>query len=42
MNKVNLANPNACVDCPGTAGRIFGTFANYVPRQWQLALKAEF
>ncbi len=42
LNKVNLANPNSCVDCPGTAGRIFGTFANYVPRQWQMALKAEF
>jgi hypothetical protein len=42
LNKVNLANPNTCVDCPGTAGRIFGTFANYVPRQWQMALKVEF
>ncbi len=42
LNKVNLANPNSCVDCPGTAGRIFGTFANYVPRQWQLALRLDF
>ena len=42
LNHTNLANPNTCVDCPGTAGRIFGTFANYVPRQWQMALKAEF
>lgn len=42
LNHTNLANPNNCVDCPGTAGRIFGTFANYVPRQWQMALKAEF
>lgn len=42
LNHTNLANPNACVDCPGTAGRIFGAFANYVPRQWQMALKAEF
>jgi len=42
LNHTNLANPNNCVDCPGTAGRIFGTFANYVPRQWQMALKTEF
>jgi hypothetical protein len=41
-NKVNLANPNNCVDCPGTAGRIFGAFASYVPRQWQMALKFDF
>ncbi|MFN0123739.1 MAG: TonB-dependent receptor domain-containing protein, partial [Blastocatellia bacterium] len=25
-NYVNLANPNACVDCPGTAGRITNIF----------------
>jgi hypothetical protein len=41
-NHTNLANPNNCVDCPGTAGRIFGAFANYVPRQWQMALKYSF
>lgn len=41
-NHVNPANPNTCVDCPGVAGRIFGAFAGYVPRQWQLALKFEF
>jgi len=41
-NHVNLANPNNCVDCPGVAGRIFGAFANYVPRQWQMALKYAF
>jgi len=41
-NHTNLANPNSCVDCPGTAGRIFGAFANYVPRQWQMALKVQF
>jgi hypothetical protein len=41
-NHVNLANPNACVDCPGVAGRIFGAFANYVPRQWQFAVKLQF
>ncbi len=42
LNRTNLANPNACVDCPGTAGRIFGAFAAYVPRQWQMALKFAF
>ena len=26
----------------GTAGRIFGAFASYVPRQWQMALKFAF
>ena len=41
-NRTNLANPNSCVDCPGVAGRIFGAFANYVPRQWQMALKVAF
>lgn len=41
-NHTNLANPNACVDCPGVAGRIFGAFASYVPRQWQMALKVAF
>jgi hypothetical protein len=42
LNQVNLANPNACVDCPGVAGRIFGAFASYIPRQWQMALRVEF
>jgi hypothetical protein len=42
LNHTNLANPNPCVDCPGVAGRIFGAFSNYVPRQWQLALKLQF
>ncbi len=41
-NRTNLANPNGCVDCPGVAGRIFGAFPNYVPRQWQMALKFDF
>jgi outer membrane receptor protein involved in Fe transport len=41
-NRTNLANPNGCVDCPGVAGRIFGTFQGYVPRQWQMALKLLF
>jgi hypothetical protein len=42
LNQVNLANPNGCVDCPGVAGRIFGAFAAYVPRQWQLGLRYSF
>jgi len=41
-NHTNLANPNSCVDCPGVAGRIFGAFSNYVPRQWQFALKVQY
>ena len=41
-NHTNLANPNSCVDCPGQAGRIFGTFAGYIPRQWQMALRYSF
>ena len=41
-NHTNLANPNSCVDCPGQAGRIFGAFASYIPRQWQMALKYAF
>ncbi len=41
-NHTNLANPNSCVDCPGVAGRIFGAFAAYVPRQWQLGLRYSF
>jgi hypothetical protein len=41
-NHTNLANPNNCVDCPGVAGRIFGAFASYVPRQWQFATKLQF
>ena len=41
-NHTNLANPNGCVDCPGVAGRIFGAFASYVPRQWQLGMRYSF
>ena len=42
LNHTNLANPNGCVDCPGVAGRIFGAYSNYAPRQWQMALKLAF
>ena len=41
-NHTNLGQPNGCVDCPGVAGRIFGTFQQYLPRQAQLALRFEF
>jgi hypothetical protein len=30
------------VDCPGVAGRIFGAYSSYVPRQWQFALKFQY
>jgi hypothetical protein len=42
LNKVNLAQPNTCVDCPGVAGRIFDTFPLAVPRQWQFGARVEF
>jgi len=42
LNKTNLADPNGCVDCPGVAGRIFGAFTGYVPRQVQLGLRYSF
>jgi Carboxypeptidase regulatory-like domain/TonB dependent receptor len=41
-NKVNLANPNTCVDCPGTAGLITNIFQLAVMRQWQFGLRLEF
>lgn len=43
-NHTNLGQPtsNGCVDCPGVAGRIFNAIGNYVPRQYQMALKAQF
>ncbi len=42
VNTVNLANPNGCVDCPGTAGRITNIFQLAVMRQWQFGLRLEF
>jgi hypothetical protein len=42
LNTVNLANPNACVDCPGTAGRITNIFQLATMRQWQFGLRMEF
>ncbi|MES1260950.1 MAG: TonB-dependent receptor, partial [Acidobacteriota bacterium] len=41
-NHTNLGQPNGCVDCPGVAGRIFNTIANYVPRTWQMAARVSF
>ena len=41
-NHMNLANPNACVDCPGSAGRITGLFRLATPRQWQFGLRIEY
>jgi hypothetical protein len=42
FNHTNLGQPAACVDCPGTAGRIFATAATYLPRMWQFAAKVQF
>ena len=42
INKVNLANPNTCADCPGTAGRITNIFQLATMRQWQFGLRLEF
>jgi hypothetical protein len=41
-NKVNLGQPNGCVDCPGVAGNIFGTFQLAIPRTWQFGLRMQF
>jgi outer membrane receptor protein involved in Fe transport len=41
-NTVNLANPNGCVDCPGTAARITNIFQLATMRQWQFGLRLEF
>ncbi|HWQ35795.1 MAG TPA: TonB-dependent receptor [Blastocatellia bacterium] len=41
-NRVNLANPNTCVDCPGTAGRITNIFQLATMRQWQFGLRLEY
>jgi hypothetical protein len=41
-NKVNLANPNVCVDCPGVAGRIFDIFPLAIQRQLQFGLRLGF
>lgn len=42
FNKTNLGMPNGTVDAPNTAGRIFATAPNYIPRTWQGALRFQF
>jgi hypothetical protein len=41
-NRVNLANPNACVDCPGVAGRITNIFQLATMRQMQFGLRLSY
>ena len=41
-NHMNLANPNTCVDCPGSAAKITGLYRLATPRQWQFGLRLEF
>lgn len=41
-NHINFANPNTCVDCPGSAGRITAMLRSATPRQWQFALRFEY
>jgi TonB dependent receptor-like, beta-barrel len=41
-NHVNLANPNTCVDCPGTAATITNIFQLATMRQWQFGLRLEY
>ena len=42
LNHTNLGQPSACVDCPGTAGRIFASASAYMPRTWQMGLRMQF
>lgn len=42
FNHTNLGQPNGTVDAPGTAGRIFATASQYLPRTGQLALRFQF
>jgi hypothetical protein len=44
-NHMNLRNPagnGACVDCPGSAGKITALYQLSNPRQWQFGLRLEF
>jgi hypothetical protein len=41
-NRVNLANPNGCVDCGGTSGRITNIFQLATMRQWQFGLRLSY
>ncbi|MDX2154824.1 MAG: TonB-dependent receptor [Bryobacteraceae bacterium] len=41
-NKMNLGQPNGCVDCPGVAGRIFDLYPLAIPRTWQFGMRFGF
>lgn len=44
-NHMNLRNPAgnfACVDCPGTAGKLTQLFQLSQPRQWQFGIRLEY
>jgi outer membrane receptor protein involved in Fe transport len=41
-NHINFNQPNTCVDCPGSAGRITSMLGSANPRQWQFALRLEY
>ena len=43
FNKVNLGQPDSCVDCnPATAGKIFGLAGDAQMRQFQFGLRLSF
>jgi hypothetical protein len=42
LNHVSLGQPNATVDAPNTAGKIFAAAGTYVPEIWQLGLRLSF
>lgn len=42
LNHINFNQPNSCVDCPGSAGRITSMLGSATPRQWQFALRLEY
>jgi outer membrane receptor protein involved in Fe transport len=42
LNHVNLGQPNATVDAPNTAGKIFAGAGTYIPEIWQMGLRLAF
>jgi hypothetical protein len=42
FNHANLGNPNGCVDCIGSAGRIFNLAPNATMRRMQFAIRFQF
>lgn len=42
LNHVNLGQPNATVDAPNTAGKIFAGAGTYIPEIWQIGLRIQF